>query len=514
MKLYRLIALAVSSVLVLGMASYAGDVPPQEQGQQPPAGTEGQQQPGESAGDQQTGESAGDQQPGESGGSEGAQGMPPGGSGGGQKPEKYDAAVEVTEDASFDGETFSSETGMENVMHVFNGASVNVNGCSFFNSGEGNGGDQASFYGVGATVLVSDGELYIRDSEITSETSGGTGVFAYDKGIAYISDITVRNSGQGGCGGIHAAGGGTVYAWNLDVETTGGSSAAIRSDRGGGKMVVDGGKYVSQNGTGAIYCTADISVNNAYLYAGRSEAMAIEGKNTIRLFDCSLEGNMQASEVNDNRVWNCIVYQSMSGDSEVGTSEFDMIGGKLICHAGPVILNTNTASYITFRDCDVVYGEDTTYFLQVTGNSSSRTWGKAGANGARCIFSAYDQEIEHDVMYDTISNLDFYLMEDSGFEGAVICDDAYNGGYSGDGIMNMYIDKESEWEVTADSVITGTLYLEGKIEDAKVVGTDGTVYVDGDGYVVTVGGFSNTADCSAAGKIPVWEDYAVENPFK
>ncbi len=46
-------------------------------------------------------------------------------------------------------------------------------------------------------------------------------------------------------GGIHAAGGGKVYAWNLDVTTAGGSSAAIRSDRGGGTMVVDGGTYTT-----------------------------------------------------------------------------------------------------------------------------------------------------------------------------------------------------------------------------------------------------------------------------
>ena len=471
--------------------------------------------PGESQGESQGESDGGPGMPpgGGQGESEGRPGMPPGGSGGSSAPEEYDAILNITEDTEITGEDLASETGMENVVHIYEGASAVITDSSFSNSGEGNGGDAASFYGVGATLLVSDGELYLSDSTITSETAGGTGVFAYDNGTAYVSGVTIRNSGRGGCGGIHAAGGGTLYAWNCDVETTGGSSAAIRSDRGGGTMVIDGGSYVTQNGTGAVYCTADITVHDAYLYAGKSEAMAIEGKNTIRLFDCSLEGNMQAIDVNDNRVWNCIVYQSMSGDADVGTSEFDMIGGELICHAGPVVFNTNTSSYITFADCEITYGDDTTYFLQVTGNASSRTWGKAGANGANCIFSAYGQELSHDVLYDTISNLDFYLLDGSSFEGAVLCDDTYNGGHSGDGTADIYVDSSSVWTVTGDSVVTGTLYLEGGIEGAQVVGTDGTVYVEGEGYTVTVDAFADTVDASAAGHVPAWEDYAVESPF-
>ena len=56
-------------------------------------------------------------------------------------------------------------------------------------------------------------------------------------------------------------------------------------------------------------------------------------------------------------------------------------------------------------------------------------------------------------------------------------------------------------------------YLEGGIEGAQVVGTDGTVYVEGEGYTVTVNAFADTVDASAAGQVPAWEDYAVESPF-
>ena len=441
----------------------------------------------------------------------GAMGMPPGGQV--SEPDEYDAVITAAEDADYVG-TFSSEMGEQNVIHVTDGAVVTVKDSVVTNAGEGGGGDAASFYGVGASLFVSDGELYVSDTEITGTTAGGTGVFGYDTGVAYVSNVTIRNSGSNAAGGIHVAGGGTLYAWDCDVVTTGGSSAAIRSDRGSGTMVVDGGSYITENGTAAVYCTADISVHNAYLYAGASEAVAIEGKNSVRLFDCDLTGNMQPTALNDNRVWNIIVYQSMSGDSSIGTSEYDMIGGTLTCNAGPVIFNTNTDSYITFKGVDVSYSEETTYWLQVTGNSSSRTWGTAGKNGADCIFSAYEQAMQGDVMYDTISNLDFYMLDGSALNGAIICDDSYNGGYTGEGIMNLSIGEGSVWTVTGDSVITGTLSLEGSIAGAKVVGTDGTVYVDGEGYTVTVGAYSDKVDASGAGQVPVWEDYAVESPFE
>jgi hypothetical protein len=45
-------------------------------------------------------------------------------------------------------------------------------------------------------------------------------------------------------------GGGITKASNLTVETSGRSSAAIRTDRGGGTVYVDGGIYTS-NGLGS-----------------------------------------------------------------------------------------------------------------------------------------------------------------------------------------------------------------------------------------------------------------------
>lgn len=156
-----------------------------------------------------------------------------------------------------------------------------------------------------------------------------------EDGVAQTVAVSLGEPGAGGApGGVHVAGGGTLYAWDLQVETAGESSAAIRSDRGSGKMVVDGGSYLSTGvGSPVIYSTADIAVHGASLTAEGSEAICIEGLNSIRLFDCDLSGNMQDWSQNDC-TWNVILYQSLSGDSQVGNSTFEMQGGSLTAKNG------------------------------------------------------------------------------------------------------------------------------------------------------------------------------------
>lgn len=146
---------------------------------------------------------------------------------------------------------------------------------------------------------MPEGTANITNSTITTDAAGGAGVFSYNKGVTYVSDTTITTN-KDTSGGIHVAGGGTLYAWDVTATTSGQSSAAIRSDRGGGKMVVDGGTYTS-NGVGspAVYSTADIAVNNAKLTANGSEAVCIEGLNSLRLFDTSLTGNMSDDSQND-----------------------------------------------------------------------------------------------------------------------------------------------------------------------------------------------------------------------
>ena len=424
-------------------------------------------------------EMGGQGQPGGDGQGASGQGGPDGQS---QGVDSYTAANEYTEDTTVSNETIESTGTDENAALISSGASVTLDNDTITRTSEDSkGGDNSSFYGVGAAVLATDGTAYVKDGSVTTDAAGGAGLFAYDDGTVYASGTTVETT-QDTSGGVHVAGGGTLYGWDLDVETNGESSAAIRSDRGGGTMVLDGGNYVS-NGVGspAIYSTADIAVSNASLTANGSEAVCIEGLNSIHLYDCDLTGNMSDLDQNDN-TWTVILYQSMSGDSEVGNSTFQMDGGSLTSENGGVFYTTNTESTITLNNVDINYNDDNEFFLQCTGNTNQRGWGQSGANGADCHFTGISQDMQGNVIWDSISDLDFYLTDGSSLTGAVVDDESY-AGEGGEGYCNVYVSADSTWTVTGDSE-----------------------------YTITTGSYSDTADLSGATAIQDQSVYTIEKP--
>ena len=442
----------------------------------------------------------------------------PGGAPGGQSQgvDSYDAANTYDSDTEVSDTSLESTGTDENAALVSSGANVTFDNVDITrNSSDSTGGDNSSFYGVGAALLATEGNAYVKGGTVTTDAAGGAGLFAYGDGTVYAADTTIKTT-QDTSGGIHAAGGGKLYAWDLNVETDGESAAAIRSDRGGGTMVVDGGTYTS-NGVGspAVYCTADIAVKDATLTANGSEAVCIEGLNSLHLFNCDLTGNMSDLSQNDS-TWTVILYQSMSGDSEVGNSTFQMDGGTLTSQNGGVFYTTNTESDITLKDVDITYNNDNEYFLRCTGNNNERGWDESGANGADCDFTAISQDMEGSVIWDTISQLDFYMTDGSNLTGAIIDDESFAGN-GGDGYCNVYVSDDSTWTVTGDSTVS-TLSNAGTIVDdsgknVTIKGTDGTVYVEGDSdYTITVDKYEDTADTSGSDTVASWSDYEVEKP--
>lgn len=417
------------------------------------------------------------------------------GGGMGQSPDaggvdSYAAATEYTSDTEADGETFTSTGTDENAVHILDGAQVTLkNVTADRTSSDSKGGDNSSFYGVGAAILNTDGKAYISGSTVDTDAAGGAGIFSYGDGVTYVSDTTIKTQ-QDTSGGIHAAGGGT--------------------------MVVDGGTYTS-NGTGspAIYSTANIAVNNADLTANGSEAVCIEGLNSLHLYNSNLTGNMSDNEQNDC-TWNVILYQSMSGDSELGNSTFEMDGGSLTAKNGGMFYTTNTESTFVLSDVDITYAEDNDFFLKCTGNQNQRGWDQSGSNGADCLFTAITQKMKGDIIWDSISKLDFYMTDGSTLKGAVK-DDESCAGDGGSGYASLYIEEGSSWVVTGDSELTN-LYCAGTITDedgnsVTIKGSDGTVYAEGTSqYTITVDKYEKTADLSGCSQATQWSDYETEKP--
>ncbi len=358
----------------------------------------------------------------------------------------YDTSTEfealcITEDVSLEGGTYIATGKDESVMDVSKNANVSIAGSILKKSeGSASSADDSSFKGVNAAVRVYDqATLTLEDVTIEADASNATGVFAYDGGEIHISDSVITVTG-GGAGGVQVAGGGTLYGNNLIVTSK--SKAAIRSDRGGGTMVIDGGTYTStgSNGCPGIYSTADITVSNATVVSENSRAVIIEGKNSVTLVDCDLTGNDQSTKEGSVKA-NVLLYQSASGDAKDGTSEFTMTGGSLSNKNGAMFYCTNTSSKIRLEGVTLKHSDDDTLLIVSEGR-----WGKDGSNGGSCTLTAAKQDLTGRIVVDSISSLDLSL-EDSTYEGAINRDGAA-------GKVSVTLSGSSTWTLTEDSYIT------------------------------------------------------------
>ena len=372
-----------------------------------------------------------------------------GGFGGSGEVTNGTSANTITEDTEVDSETYTSTGDDENALRV-DGATVTLKDITIEKTaGSSSNTEDGDFYGLNAGLLVLNGATAtITGATVNTSVTNGNGVFSYGEGtVVNISDSTIRTT-ENNSGGIQTTGGGTMNATNLDVETQGNSAAAIRSDRGGGTVNVDGGSYVT-NGTGspAIYCTADISVSDATLTANASEGVVVEGKNSVALTDCDVTGNMSNTYNGDSdeNIHCIMIYQSMSGDADVGEATFSAEGGSITAKTGDMFYITNTDCEITLKDVAFTLANDV--FLRVEGNSSSRGWGTEGANGGDVTLTADSQEFAGNILVDEISSLALTMKNGTSYEGAINPD--------GDGgTVDVTLDDDSTWTLTGDSYIT------------------------------------------------------------
>ncbi|WP_270853603.1 hypothetical protein [Roseburia hominis] len=371
-----------------------------------------------------------------------------GGFGGSSEVTNGTSANTITEDTEVDGETYTSTSDDENALRV-DGAAVTLKDITIEKTaGASSNTEDGDFYGQNAGLLVLNGATAtITGATVNTSVTNGNGVFSYGEGtVVNISDSTIRTT-ENNSGGIQTTGGGIMNATNLDVETQGNSAAAIRSDRGGGTVNVDGGSYVT-NGTGspAIYCTADISVSDATLTANASEGVVVEGKNSVALTDCDVTGNMSNTYNGDSdeNIHCIMIYQSMSGDADVGEATFSAEGGSITAKTGDMFYITNTDCEITLKDVAFTLANDV--FLRVEGNSSSRGWGTEGANGGDVTLTADSQEFTGNILVDEISSLALTMKNGTSYEGAINPDGA-------GGTVDVTLDDNSTWTLTGDSYI-------------------------------------------------------------
>jgi hypothetical protein len=415
-----------------------------------------------------------------------AMGTPPdgqqgGGQGGGSTTVTQGSYANLIDsDTTVDGTTYTSTGNDENALRVSD-ATVTLNNITVNKtSGTSSSTENGDFYGVNAGLLATDGaQVTINNATVSTSAQNGNGVFSYGEGtVVKISNSTIKTTANNS-GGIQTTGGGTTYAYALNVTTQGNSSAAIRSDRGGGTVVVDGGTYTT-NGTGspAIYSTANITVKNATLTASKSEGLVIEGKNSITLENSAVTGDMSGTYGSDSseNIHNVMIYQSMSGDADVGTSSFSMTGGSLVSKNGDMFYVTNTSCAIDLSNVSLTLADNSNNLLVIEGNSSTRGWGTAGSNGGNVVFTANGQTLKGNITVDTISTLNMTLKNASVYTGAINIEKNAAGGTAVSNNAAVTIEAGSTWNLTGNCIIS-TLTNNGTINfnGYTITLADGTV---------------------------------------
>lgn len=313
---------------------------------------------------------------------------------------EYASKNEIKETKTVENEEYSSSEKDENALLIDGDITVDLNNITVEKTGSSDGGDNTSFYGTNSAIITKNGaKVSIKNSTITTDATGANGVFSYG------GSATTNNSSNDGT--------------TIEITTSGTSSAAIRTDRGGGTVTVNKGTYkTTGKGSPSIYSTADITVNDATLIATTSEGIVIEGKNKVTINNCDLTDTNNELNGQSTTYKNIFLYQSMSGDAATGEALFNATDSKITTNKGDTFYITNTTATITLTNNEIKNNDSTGAFLRAQKGS----WGNSGSNGGDVTLIMNNQKSFGDIIIDSISTLTMTMKESSYYEGTINSD--------------------------------------------------------------------------------------------
>lgn len=396
---------------------------------------------------------------------------------GGSASISYASAKSLTSNEDITSGAYQSTTANENTISASGKITSTLSDITVSKTGDSNGGDSTSFYGTNSAILAKDGaNLTIKNATITTDATGVNGVFSYggsastnnsssDGTTVNISDSTITTS-KDNAGGIMTTGGGVMNVKNLTINTAGTSSAAIRTDRGGGTVTVDEGAYkTSGKGSPAIYSTADVTVKNAYLESTASEGAIIEGKNTITLDNVTLVDTNNTLNGQSTTYKNIFLYQSMSGDAATGKAVFTSKNSKITTNKGDSFYVTNTTAEINLENNTIVNNDSTGNFLRIQKDS----WGNSGSNGGVVTLNLTNQTADGNIVVDEISSLTMNLSNGSKYSGTINAANA--------GKVYLMLDSSSALTLTGDTYVTSLINADSTNSNINLNGYK--LYVNG-----------------------------------
>ncbi|MCE5214751.1 MAG: hypothetical protein LLF83_08550 [Methanobacterium sp.] len=354
------------------------------------------------------------------------------------------------------GKTYSSTEADQCAIVVNGSGSLSIDQATVNKLGGAVSNDEESnFYGLNAAILVKNSsQIKVTNSKIKTSVNGANAIFATGNNssakIENVEIITTADSSRG----LDATYGGTIFAKNIKINTSGAHCAALATDRGGGYVTVINGLLVTGGeGSPGIYSTGNITANDTTSTANGSEAAAIEGKNSINLTNCNITGSKK---------YGVFIYQSTSGDAAEGTGTFTMTGGSITAKTGPLFYSTNTLAVINLEN------------VKLTGTgtllkASTDNWGNSGSNGANVTLNTKNQELNGNIEIDSISSLLLNLMAKSKLIATINTNNSAKS-------VTLKLSADSTWNVTGNSYIT--VISDEDTTLANIIDNGFTIYYD------------------------------------
>ena len=359
----------------------------------------------------------------------------------------YSSYSATSINTNLSGETITSTTSGESAVYITENG-ITIEESEIIKSGDISDGstENSEFYGINAGILVQGGGLTMTGGNITVNAKGSNGLVSTNGGTVTISGTTIKSTGSASARGLHATYGGVITADNMTISSTGGSCATLATDRGEGTVSCSN-CILSTGGAGSplIYSTGSITVTNTTGTASAAQAIVVEGKNSATIKSSELK--CTASPNNKNDECGVLIYQSMSGDAESGTSSFtcesstlEILSTSSYYSSAPIFYITNTAANIDLTNCTFTYGSGE--FLVADEGS----WGSSGSNGGTVSLSLNNQKIEGDIVVGSSSSLTI-IMVNSSITGTINADKTASQ-------LDIQLDSDSTITLTGNSYYT------------------------------------------------------------
>lgn len=503
MKMKKLLSMTLSMSLIAAMTTAVkaeGNTEPPQDGGNPPSGEKMDgERPDDMPGEKPEGEGG----PGENGE------MP---QGGGANTQTFDYSGSYTgvlvadgEEVNSSNETISATETDQNAALSQNGGTLTIDGDTLTKSGDDTNGDNCNFYGLNSIVLtVGENSITkIANSTLSADSEGSNAIFATDNGTVYAYNDVITTTSDNSRG-LDATYSGTIIASDMEISTKGNHSATIATDRGGGNIsVTDSSLNTAGSGSPLLYSTGNIEVSNVTGVASGSQIAGMEGLNTILIENSELSSTNNAISGSDPIKNGVIIYQSTSGDADTSTGSkalFQAVDSTLstTIDSGAMFYVTNTTANIVLSNTVLDFDAENVNLLQIEGNDSN-SWGSAGKNGATVTFTALNETLAGNISVDTISSLDFYLLDNSTYTGATSITQNTSNSETTSSTITMNISANAKWIVTGDSTVNNLNVMDGgEIVDENgntvtVIANGETVISGTSEYTITVTGSYTTS---------------------